>query len=57
VYYPHSPGVAGKILAVKELLSVENVDAESVRTREEMRVERKASRGYIPSGEKKVLEL
>ena len=47
VYHPHSPEFAGKILAVKELVRVENVPKEAVRTKTEQRQERKASRGYV----------
>ena len=50
VYHPHSPEFAGKILAVKELLKVENVPASAVRTKTEQRRERKASRGYVVVG-------
>jgi ribosomal protein L30 len=50
VYHPHSPECAGKILAVKELLKVENVPASAVRTKTEQRWERKASRGYSVVG-------
>ena len=46
VYHPHSPDFAGKILAVKELVRVENVPKEAVRTKTEQRRERKAPRGY-----------
>lgn len=46
VYHPHSPEFAGKILAVKELVRVENVPAGAVRTKEEQRRERKASKGF-----------
>lgn len=47
VYHPHSPEFAGKILAVKELVKVENVPKEAIRTKTEQRQERKASRGYV----------
>ena len=47
VYHPHSPEFAGKILAVKELVRVENVPKDAVRTKTEQRQERKASRGYV----------
>ena len=47
VYHPHSPEFAGKILAVKELVKVENVPKDAVRTKTEQRQERKASRGYV----------
>jgi large subunit ribosomal protein L30 len=46
VYYPHSPEVAGKILKVKELVEVENVPTELVRTKQEQRKERQPPRGY-----------
>ena len=46
VYHPHCPEVAGKILLVKELVEVENVPEELVKTKQEMRKERMASRGY-----------
>ena len=46
VYHPHSPECAGKILAVKELVRVENVPAHAVRTKTEQRRERRAPRGY-----------
>ncbi|PFH51114.1 hypothetical protein AMATHDRAFT_3378 [Amanita thiersii Skay4041] len=46
VYHKHSPEVVGKILAVKELVEVENVPPELVRTKQEQRQERKAPRGY-----------
>jgi len=44
VYYPVSPTAAGLILKLKELLKVETVSR--VPTLEEVRVERKAERGY-----------
>ena len=47
VFHPHTPDIAGKILAVKELVKVENVPAEAVRTKTEQRRERKASRGFV----------
>jgi len=46
VYHKHSPEAAGKILRVKELVFVENVPAEDVRNKAEMRMARKAVRGY-----------
>ena len=46
VYHPHSPEVAGKILRVKELVEVENVPAEAVKTKLEQRLERKPPKGY-----------
>ncbi|KAI0363604.1 hypothetical protein BV20DRAFT_907647, partial [Pilatotrama ljubarskyi] len=52
VYHRHSPDIAGKILAVKELVSVQNVPASAVRTKLEQRLERKASRGYVVTGSK-----
>lgn len=53
VYHRHSPEVAGKILHVKELLEVENVPQELVKTKQEQRQERKAERGYKVVGEKR----
>ncbi|KAH7915465.1 hypothetical protein BJ138DRAFT_1077376 [Hygrophoropsis aurantiaca] len=50
VYHLHSPETAGKILKVKELVEVENVPAQAVRSQTEQRAERKASRGYVVSG-------
>lgn len=52
VYHEHSPINAGKILAVKELVEVENVPASAVRTKQEQRQERKAARGYQVVGSK-----
>ncbi|KAI0070457.1 hypothetical protein K474DRAFT_1608664 [Panus rudis PR-1116 ss-1] len=52
VFHPHSPINAGKILRVKELVSVQNVTADEVRTKTEMRRERKAPRGYVKTGNK-----
>ena len=46
VYHEHNGPAAGKILKVKELVHVENVSADQVRTKEEARRERKAPRGY-----------
>ncbi|KAJ7716684.1 hypothetical protein B0H16DRAFT_1575085 [Mycena metata] len=46
VFHPHKPDIAGKILAVKELLEVRNVPASEVRSKLEQRVERKAPKGY-----------
>ncbi|KAJ1300069.1 hypothetical protein OPQ81_002551 [Rhizoctonia solani] len=46
VFQKHSPEAAGKILRVKELVEVENVPAGEVKTKQEMRQERKAVRGY-----------
>ncbi|EIW76002.1 hypothetical protein CONPUDRAFT_19223, partial [Coniophora puteana RWD-64-598 SS2] len=46
VYHPHGPEVAGKVLKVKEIVQVENVTVDQVRTKEEQRQERKADRGY-----------
>ncbi|KIY52052.1 hypothetical protein FISHEDRAFT_36147 [Fistulina hepatica ATCC 64428] len=46
VYHRHTPDIAGKILAVKELLEVENVPVSAVRTKEEQMRERRATRGY-----------
>lgn len=50
VFHPHSPEFAGKILAVKELVKVENVAKEDVMTKTEQRRSRKASRGYSVVG-------
>ncbi|KAI0064953.1 hypothetical protein BV25DRAFT_1784936, partial [Artomyces pyxidatus] len=47
VYHRHDPETAGKILAVKELVEVENVPASAVRTKTEQRRERKAPRGFV----------
>ncbi|TFY83906.1 hypothetical protein EWM64_g89 [Hericium alpestre] len=47
VYHRHNPETAGKILAVKELVEVENVPASAVRTKTEQRHERKAPRGFV----------
>ncbi|KAF8596572.1 hypothetical protein BDV93DRAFT_500384 [Ceratobasidium sp. AG-I] len=46
VFQSHSPEAAGKILRVKELVEVKNVPASEVKTKTEMRHERKAVRGY-----------
>ncbi|KAJ7866963.1 hypothetical protein B0H14DRAFT_2347251, partial [Mycena olivaceomarginata] len=46
VFHLHKPDIAGKILAVKELLEVRNVPASEVRNKQEQRVERKAHKGY-----------
>ena len=46
VYHRHSPEVAGKILKVKELVEVENVPEDKVRTNSQQRLDRKAPRGY-----------
>ncbi|EUC62773.1 ribosomal protein L30 [Rhizoctonia solani AG-3 Rhs1AP] len=46
VFQKHSPEAAGKVLRVKELVEVENVSASEVKTKQEMRQERKAVRGY-----------
>lgn len=60
VYQRFSPDIAGKILAVKELVEVRNVSTSEVRTPEEARNERKAVRGYEivqrarPSGTAKI---
>lgn len=47
VFHAHSGASAGKILRVKELVKVENVTAEEVQTKAEIRNERKAVRGYV----------
>lgn len=46
MFQSHSPEAAGKILRVKELVEVQNVPASEVKTKTEMRQERKAVRGY-----------
>ncbi|KAJ7220797.1 hypothetical protein GGX14DRAFT_432102 [Mycena pura] len=46
VFHPHKPDIAGKILAVKELLEVSNVPATEVRDKQAQRLERKAPKGY-----------
>jgi hypothetical protein len=53
VYHPHTPEAAGMILAVKELVEVQNVPAGAVRTAGQQRVERKALRGYVVVGSKR----
>lgn len=52
VYHRHTPDIAGKILRVKELVSVQNVPASAVRNKLEQRSDRKASRGYVVTGSK-----
>ncbi|KAJ7081299.1 hypothetical protein B0H15DRAFT_953014 [Mycena belliarum] len=46
VFHTHTPDIAGKILALKELLEVQNVPAAAVRSKQEQRRERRAPRGY-----------
>ncbi|KAJ7694858.1 hypothetical protein B0H17DRAFT_899295, partial [Mycena rosella] len=46
VFHKHTPDIAGKILAVKELLEVQNVPAAEVRNKLEQRIERKALKGF-----------
>jgi large subunit ribosomal protein L30 len=53
VYHPHTPEAAGMILAVKELIEVENVPASAVRTAGQQRAERKAPRGFVVVGSKR----
>ena len=53
VYHKHGPEVAGKILLLKELLEVENVPDSQVKTKQQQREERKATRGYQIAGNKK----
>lgn len=50
VYQRHSPEVAGKILAVKELVEVENVPEALVKSKQEMRRDRMGKRGYKVAG-------
>ena len=57
VYHRHTSDIAGKILTVKELVTVENVPESAVRTKLEQRQERKSSRGYEVSGSKLESEL
>ncbi|TBU46921.1 hypothetical protein BD309DRAFT_952957 [Dichomitus squalens] len=52
VFHRHTPDIAGKILTIKELVTVENVPESAVRTKWEQRQERKASRGYEVAGSK-----
>ncbi|KAI9431086.1 hypothetical protein H4582DRAFT_2010679 [Lactarius indigo] len=55
VYHLHTPGAAGMILTVKELMlltQVENVPGSAVRTEGQQRVERKAPRGFVVVGSK-----
>ncbi|KAI9435073.1 hypothetical protein H4582DRAFT_702191 [Lactarius indigo] len=52
VYHLHTPEAAGMILAVKELVEVENVPASAVRTAGQQRAERKAPRGFVVVGSK-----
>ncbi|KAF5327585.1 hypothetical protein D9619_004650 [Psilocybe cf. subviscida] len=53
VYFPFGPEMAGNILAVKELLEVENVPAHKVMTVYEQKQARKPPRGYKVVGTKK----
>jgi len=53
VYHRHSPDIAGKILRVKELVEVENVPSEAVRSKTEIRQERKGVRGYVVTGQRR----
>ncbi|KAF7313949.1 Ribosomal protein L30 [Mycena chlorophos] len=46
VFHPHKPDIAGKILAVKELLEVTNVPSSQVRNKQEQRQDRKAPKGF-----------
>ncbi|KAF8493985.1 hypothetical protein F5888DRAFT_1569184, partial [Russula emetica] len=50
VYHSHTPEAAGMILAVKELVEVQNVPASAVRTAGQQRKERKALRGFVVVG-------
>ncbi|KAL0945514.1 hypothetical protein HGRIS_000998 [Hohenbuehelia grisea] len=52
VYHRHSPEVAGQILAVKELVEVENVPTSLVKTKEQQTLDRRATRGYKVVGSK-----
>ena len=53
VYHPHTPEAAGMILAVKELVEVQNVPASAVRTAGQQRAERKGPRGFVVVGSKR----
>ncbi|KIK70589.1 hypothetical protein GYMLUDRAFT_32632 [Collybiopsis luxurians FD-317 M1] len=56
VYHPHGPEVAGKILAVKELVQVENVPEHMVRTKQQQTLDRAAKRGYqVVSSRRQIL--
>lgn len=57
VYHRHTSDIAGKILTVKELVTVENVPESAVRTKWEQRQERKSSRGYQVTGSKLEADL
>ena len=46
MFHRHTPEAAGKILAVKELVAVENVSADAVMDKTEMRRRRKAPLGF-----------
>ncbi|KAJ7457586.1 hypothetical protein B0H11DRAFT_2160712 [Mycena galericulata] len=50
VFHAHKPDIAGKILAVKELVEVRNVPAAEVRDKQAQRAERKAPKGYAVVG-------
>ncbi|KAJ7303526.1 hypothetical protein DFH08DRAFT_624152, partial [Mycena albidolilacea] len=45
VSHPHKPDIAGRILAVEELLEVRNVPASEVRNKQKQHIERKAPKG------------
>ena len=53
VYHPHTPEVAGMILAVNELVEAQNVPASAVRMAVQQRAERKAPRGFVVVGPKR----
>ncbi|KAF9450490.1 hypothetical protein P691DRAFT_810309 [Macrolepiota fuliginosa MF-IS2] len=53
VYHKHSSDIAGKILKVKELVEVENVPSNAVRSKWQQRQERKAVRGYKVVGSRR----
>jgi ribosomal protein L30 len=46
VFQSHSGSVAGKILRLKEIVKVENVPSNEVKTKSQMRQERRVVRGY-----------
>ncbi|KAF4571186.1 hypothetical protein EYR36_008515 [Pleurotus pulmonarius] len=53
VYHAHGPEVAGKLLAVKELIDVENVPTELVKTKEQQTRDRRPPRGYQVVGNRR----
>ncbi|KAG8799125.1 hypothetical protein FRC18_008386 [Serendipita sp. 400] len=47
VFHEHCPSIAGKILRVKELVKVENVTSDQVKTPREIHQSRQPVRGYV----------